>query len=125
MYRIQMVQEYIDGVIEKLPLEIDKKYGYTHLYGVSQACAMLAMKRNLDVEMATIAGLLHDIYSYTAYTTIAHAHKGAIMAREIMKSMKVFTEEEIELVCHAIYHHSDKHFIHSSFDELLKRKHNH
>ena len=45
MERIRQVQEYVDGVISKLPEEIDKKYGYMHLYGVSQACALLAMKR--------------------------------------------------------------------------------
>ncbi|MBQ0064350.1 MAG: HD domain-containing protein [Firmicutes bacterium] len=120
MQRIQMVQNYIDKVIENLPLEIDKKYGYMHLYGVSQACAMIAMKRNLDVELATIAGLLHDIYSYKAYTTLDHAHKGAEMAKDIMQSLKVFNQKEIELVCHAIYVHSDKHLIHTPFDECLK-----
>lgn len=120
MERIKTVQEYIDNVISNLPEEIDKKNGYMHLYGVAQACSMLAFKRNQNVELATIAGLLHDIYSYEAYDVNDHAHKGAIMAKEVMTSMEIFSDDEISIVSQAIYFHSDKDIINSEFDELLK-----
>ena len=62
MDRIEMVQEYVDDILQSTVNEIERKCGYKHLYGVSQACAILAMKRNENVELAVIAGLLHDIY---------------------------------------------------------------
>lgn len=34
--------------------------------------------------------------------------------------MKLTTKEETNLICSAIYNHSDKHIIHSKFDEILK-----
>ena len=43
----------------------ERRCAYLHLYGVAQACAMLALKRNENAELAIIAGMLHDIYSYT------------------------------------------------------------
>lgn len=49
-----------------------------------------------------------------------HAHKGAGMAEKIMKSLNAFAEEEIKTVCTAIYNHSDKELLHTSFDEVLK-----
>lgn len=120
MERIRQVQEYVDGVISKLPEEIDKKYGYMHLYGVSQACAFLAMKRKQNVELATIAGLLHDIYTYKNQDMTDHAHKGAELVKEILSSLNVFSNEEINMISQAIYHHSDKADVDSSFDEVLK-----
>lgn len=56
--RIKKVQDYVDGIIAGLPEEIDKKTGYVHLYGVAEACAILAIKRGVNVELAVIAGLL-------------------------------------------------------------------
>lgn len=70
MDRIEMVQEYVDDILQSTVNETERKCGYKHLYGVSQACAVLAMKRNEDVELAVIAGILHDIYTYK---TLAHA----------------------------------------------------
>ncbi len=48
-----------------------------------------------------------------------HAHKGAVMAREILSSLQIFSEDETELICSAIYNHSSKGSKHSSFDEVL------
>lgn len=62
MDRIKLIQEYVDGILQNTVNEVERKSGYKHLYGVSQACAILAMKRNENVELAIIAGLLHDIY---------------------------------------------------------------
>ena len=35
-----------------------------HLYGVSQACVLIALKRNENAELAAAAGMLHDIHTY-------------------------------------------------------------
>jgi HD superfamily phosphodiesterase len=119
MNRIEKVREYVDEVLLKVPDAETRRCGYLHLYGVSQACTMLAMKRNENPELATIAGMLHDIYSYSTMDTKDHAHKGSAMAREILNSLSVFDDHEIEMICSAIYNHSSKGAKHSSFDEVL------
>lgn len=64
--------------------------------------------------------MLHDIYSNANMDTQDHAHKGALMARNNLNSLQVFKEDEIDLICTAIYNHSDKSIIHNSFHEILK-----
>lgn len=120
MNRIDTVRDYVDRVLAKLPDELDRRYAYIHIYGVAQACAMIAMKRGEAVELAVIAGMLHDIYRYTAMEGLEHAHKGAAMARDILYELGGFEETEIERICNAVYHHSSKRERHDSFDEILK-----
>lgn len=118
--RIEQVRGYVDGVIRRIPNYDLRKEALIHLYGVSQACGMIAMKRKENVELAVVAGMLHDIWTYTKMDSKEHAHKGAGLAKEILKGMGIFEEEEIETVCHAIYHHSGKAICQEPFDEVLK-----
>lgn len=119
MNRIEKVREYVDNVLLNISDTTQKRCGYLHLYGVSQNCAMIAMKRGENAELATIAGMLHDIYTYSTMDGIDHAHKGSVMAREILNSLHIFNCKEIDTICSAIYNHSDKDMRHSSFDEVL------
>jgi HD superfamily phosphodiesterase len=119
MNRIEKVREYVDNVIQNVKDPFEKRCAYLHLYGVSQACTMIALKRNENVELATIAGMLHDIYTYAMNDSNNHANKGAIMAKEILTSLAVFNDDEIKIICSSIHNHSDKESKHSSFDEIL------
>lgn len=46
-----------------MPDDKERRCAYLHLYGISRACALLALKCEGNVELAAIAGMLHDIYS--------------------------------------------------------------
>ena len=120
MDRIEKVREVIDDILLNMPDKEERRCAYLHLYGVSQACALLALKRKENVELAIVAGMLHDIYTYAQMDPVNHAHKGAEMAREILDSLHTFEEDEKDLICTAIYNHSDKSMIHSWLDEILK-----
>lgn len=120
MDRIESVRAYVDVVLKGMGNRDMAREAAIHLYGVSQACALIAMKRGEDRELAVIAGMLHDIWTYSKLDPREHAHRGAEMAREILKSMDIFEEEEIEKICHAIYHHSGKGICQDSLDEVLK-----
>ena len=120
MERIGAVQACVDKVISGQTKEIDIKFGYVHLYSVSQTCALLAMKRQQNAELAAIAGLLHDIYAYQTGSRNDHAHQGAVAAGKILRELNQFSEEEIDMVSQAIYRHSDKDAVDSPFDEVLK-----
>lgn len=56
-----MNNEYIEGLRKqvKKALKADKKR-YRHTLGVADTCACLAMRYDVDMEKAYVAGLLHD-----------------------------------------------------------------
>jgi len=91
-----------------------------HLYGVSLAATMIAKKRGLDPEIASMAAMLHDLYAYKTGSYDDHAHKGADLAREILADLKMTNEEETEMIYSAIYHHDDKLVTDGPMDEVLK-----
>ena len=120
MDRIELVQEYVDAALERAPHPVLRQHGYCHLYAVAQNCALLALKRGEDPELSAIAGLLHDISTCTTGDSKHHAEKGALMAKGVLKTLTVFTEEEMDLISSAIAHHSDKGRIDAPLDEILK-----
>ena len=46
----------------------------SHMYGVARFCTLLAMKKNLDAELAATCGMLHDIFYIRAkYGTVSQS----------------------------------------------------
>ena len=120
MDRLELVRTEIDAILLNQENVNVRPEGYIHLYGVAQNCSMLAIKRKLNVELCTIIGMLHDIYTYKIGYAKEHALLGAIEAENLLRDLEVFTEEEIEVIKTAISHHSDKKTIHDKYSELLK-----
>lgn len=118
--RITQVHQWLDHVPGDPSLAEDRRIKYTHLLAVSQFASLLALKRGLDVEIACIAGLLHDVHSFLTGDAEDHAAKGAEEAREILNGLNSFSEKEITLICHAIFRHSSKDQVDGPLDELLK-----
>ena len=120
MNRLELVRIEMDTILLNQENVNVRPDGYIHLYGVAQNCSLLAIKRKLDVELCTIIGLLHDIYTYKIGYSKDHAVLGAIEAGNLVRDLEIFTEEEIEIIKTAISHHSDKKNIHDAYSELLK-----
>ena len=120
MNRLELVRTEIDAVLLNQENVNVRPEGYIHLYGVAQICTMLAIKRRLDVELCTIIGMLHDIYTYKIGYVKEHAILGAIEAENLLRDLEIFTDEEIETIKTAISHHSDKKTKHDKYSELLK-----
>jgi len=117
--RIDVLREYIDSLLLNMPDTFERRCAYLHLYGVSQACALIALKRGENVELLTMAGMLHDLYTYKFMDSKNHAEKGAILAREVLTELKLTNNMETETICSAIHNHSSKGGQFSSFDEIL------
>lgn len=103
--------------------EEEKRCGYVHLYGVGMSAALIALKRSngrIYAELAQIAGMLHDYVTYQRNDNTDHAHACEPIARDILSDCGEFTEDEINLICTAIYNHSDKNTVDGEFDEILK-----
>ena len=120
MTRLELVRTEIDVILLNRKNENERPEGYIHLYGVAQNCTLLAIKRGLDIELCTIMGLLHDIYTYKFGYVKEHALLGSIEAENMLRDLEIFTVEEIEIVKNAISHHSDKKTEHDKYSELLK-----
>ena len=120
MSRLKELRKYVDAEINKME-DPDKRTGaIAHLYGVSLAATMIAKKRGLDPEIASMAAMLHDLQAYKTGSYDDHAHKGADLAREILGELKLTDGTETDMICSAIYHHDDKLVEDSPMDEVLK-----
>ncbi len=79
-----------------------------HSSGCCQIARILAQKRDLDVEIAEIASLLHDIYVVVEGKYKDHAKLGAPIAREILEEVGGFNGDQINSITQAVTHHSEK-----------------
>ena len=117
--RLEILRRRVDELIHKFQQEKQRNI-IVHLYGVSHFAALLAVRRGLDPEIASICGMLHDISTVITGSIEAHALKGSHEARKILLSIGLFTDSEIEIISTAISRHSDKNTVHLPYDEVLK-----
>lgn len=109
MDRLEMIRMKVDRMIQTLANENDRKFAYIHLYGTSEFAAMLAVRHHVEVTIAAVAAMLHDIASYAYNVTEAeHAKKSAEIAQKLLMESELFEAEEMKLIVHAILVHSDK-----------------
>ena len=101
MSRIKDLQKKVYRVLEKNIDDADKRAkAVAHLHGVALAAAILAKKRGENAELATMAGLLHDLWAYKSGSYDDHAHLGAEYARKVLGELT--TPEETDIICSAI-----------------------
>ena len=120
MSRLKVIRKYVDEELNKIEDTDKRNSAIVHLYGVSLAATMIAKKRGLDPEIASMAAMLHDLHAYKTGSYDDHAHKGAELASEILGELKLTDEAETEMICSAIYHHDDKLIAAGPMDEVLK-----
>jgi HD superfamily phosphohydrolase YqeK len=117
--KLEVLRRKVDKLINCIPQ--DKQRYYTvHLYGVSHFAAMLAIRRGLDPEIASVCGMLHDIGPVICGNYEDHAARGSLEARKILQSIGMFSDPEIDLITTAIAWHNDKGVVNLPYDELLK-----
>ncbi len=120
MSRLKELREYVDNELNRMT-DAGKRISATaHLYGVSLAAAMIARKRGLDPEIASMAAMLHDLHAYRTGSYDDHAHKGANLARKILNELNLTDTAETDMICSAIYCHDDKLEADGPMDEVLK-----
>ncbi len=120
MSRLKELRNYVDSELNMLTDEDKRNSAFVHLYGVSLAATIIAKKRGLDPELASMAAMMHDLHAYKSGSYDDHAHKGAELARKILDELKLTDEAETETIYSAIYHHDDKLVTDSPMDEVLK-----
>jgi len=126
--RVEVLRNYIDELFLSKIQQPEIHLAYAHLQNVSLASVIIAKKRGLDAELAAMAGMMHDIYSFfpgdpshnEETDNKDHAGLGSVIARRILNELKITTQEETDIICSGINRHSSKLRFHSSFDELIK-----
>jgi uncharacterized protein len=120
MDRLEQVRQRVDDILRSQPDPDERRCGFVHLYGVSQACALLATRRGLDLQLCTVAGMLHDIATYKSGDATGHDRLGALEAERLLLELGSFAAAEVAVICGAILNHRAKDQTHDPFDELLK-----
>ena len=117
--RLETLRNEVDRLIREYQPG-KSQYFYSHIYGVSDFCTLLALRRGLNAELAAACGMLHDISQVTTGSSLNHAAIGAEQARDILKALGMYGEDETEEIAVAISRHSDKKSVHGPLDEVLK-----
>ncbi len=102
MNRLERVREEVDRILTCLLCDEDRRCGFVHLYGVSHAATELAYARGLDVELAAVAGMLHDLTNYTEGESSDHGLKSARLAERMLERLALFSPDEVATITHAI-----------------------
>lgn len=113
--RDQVFEQYAN--IYSLPLKTD---ALAHTSMVDSYITLLAQKRELPLDLAKVAAILHDYARYHDNISSLHAVVGAKKAKDLLLETGLFSQEEIYTIITAIGNHSRKELIHHPLDEALK-----
>lgn len=92
-----------------------------HSSGCCQIAKILAQKRGLNLEIAEVASILHDIYVIVDGKYKDHAKLGAPIAQKILEEIGGFSQKEITTITQAVAHHSEKEvYSDNPYVELVK-----
>lgn len=117
MNRFETLKDIFYQEIEKHCHGIYKQRAYFHSIQVMTLCQTYAKKRHLDIELASIIGLFHDYAQFIHHRSFNHAELSSNMIKQYLDE---FSEEEINIITHAIAKHSDKNKIDDAYSELIK-----
>jgi len=119
MNRVEILREYINKILLNIEDVKERRNAYLHIYDVAQSCASIALQRGENVELAIMAGMLHDIYSVGKMNRKDHAHKSATLAGEILTSLKITSNDETKIICDAISVHNEEGSMHYGLNKVL------
>ncbi len=109
--------------------EVTRQWHCMHIMSCSQLIKPEAGKRGISMELAAITAALHDYGLIITGKKENHAEKGAEMLRDFIDSYNskygdrrgIITDEEFEIIKHAVQHHSEKEIDSKEpYTELLK-----
>lgn len=112
--RVAEYERYIvDTLLESKLLESDVEssicWELKHQASTIQFARILALKRDLPIDICAVGLLLHDIASIMYGKYKDHAQRGAVLAKEILSDLGGFSDEEEKQIVKIIQNHSDKH----------------
>ncbi|MFC1743514.1 HD domain-containing protein [Candidatus Riflebacteria bacterium] len=120
MDRLEKLRNIIDRILFEQTDDELRRCGFIHLYGVSDFCNLLALRRKLKQQICAAAGMLHDIATYKTGEATDHAKCGSLIAKQILTETGLYSAAEISIITVAIKNHSNKLTVDDEYSELLK-----
>ena len=118
--RRELLEAEVIDILSHISSPAERTQASAHLFGTARMAVLIAKKRGLNEDLAYLTGLLHDLWRYKTGISREHGPNGAVLAGSLLDSTGLFTKAEREMICGAIYFHSEKSRRHLPFDELLK-----
>ena len=118
--RRELLEAKVSDILSHISSPAERAQACAHLFGTARMAVLIAKKRGLNEDLAYLTGLLHDLWRYKTGISGEHGPNGAVLAGSLLDSTGLFTKAEREMICGAIYFHSEKSRRHLPFDELLK-----
>lgn len=91
-----------------------------HISSCARIGCMFALERGVDPELAAAACALHDFGRIITGQQKDHAEAGYLPAMDFLRSLDLFTEDQIQQVGTAVKNHSKKSEIGSPLEEIVK-----
>ncbi|MFZ1988786.1 MAG: HD domain-containing protein [Alphaproteobacteria bacterium] len=120
MDALEQLRQAVDAILLRQADTQTRRNGFVHLYGVAGWCALLALRRGLDAQLAAAAGMLHDISAYQTGDMTDHTRRSSDLARQMLAATPAFTPPQVQQICDAILRHDEKLTTHQPLDEVLK-----
>lgn len=102
----EVVRRILGSKVPNEKRENSLEWELKHSSGVIQLARLLAIKRGLSPELATVIAALHDLYAIESGKYEKHAVRSAALAEPLLAD---FTDKEKKTILAAIAGHSDKH----------------
>ena len=108
MNRIDKVKEAIADLLFERKEIRNRLITHTHLTSVALLCGLIAKKREANIELAVMTGLLHDLYSFITEGVppiedkVTKSNKDADVAREILGKLIITSTDETDIICKAV-----------------------
>lgn len=116
-----IIDELVNSPIVDEDRESSIAWELTHSSSCKAFMHVLAEKRNIPVDLARVAGVVHDYYVIKTGKYKNHAQLGAPLVKQYLANTNDYSDQEIDLIIDMVANHSDKH-IHSDVPhvELIK-----
>lgn len=108
----------LDEITQMEDFERDQPLSWSmmHMFSCSQISKLIAASRGLDIEIAGIAGAIHDLFLIRTGIFEDHAPKGGPLVKDFLnkfnqtfgKELGYLSEKEIEIIYQATILHTDK-----------------
>lgn len=125
MNRIYVIQaKLLDEIAKQTKSDMERDYPLAwekiHMVSCSKIGQLLAIKRQVDPEMAAIACALHDYGRIVTGKQVNHAPNGYLPLKDFLSECGLFSVEEIEICAQAAKNHSNKQEIGTKIEEIVK-----
>jgi hypothetical protein len=118
--RLESIRILVNEMLINLDSSVNKQEASVQLYGVSSFASMLAMKRGLDTEIASITGMLHNYYFYKTGVCYFSGINSAETVRPIIRDLKIFSKDEQLVILRVIFYQNQLGQVHGPYDEIIK-----